>query len=308
MTGKRVLIITSQSEGKIAWKERQRYVEGLCRSLEERLADTSVGYTTYDDLYYEVRSGQTVVVDMRNNSELRTVDLVHFKNWEYNAEEAAVVSEYLQAHGVAFLNSEVNKPLAYGKLAQMFLLARRNIPVPDTFFARKNLLSKLLKTGLPEGFAFPVVVKANHGSRGDNNHFVKDLQTAIDVLEASDADTEFVVQNFIANKGDYRFLFIGLDEEPLVFHRKARDGSHLNNMSKGGTGKFEPVAPEYVRLAKRAAAALGREIGGVDIIIDNDTGKPLVLEVNATPALAAGFGAETKMAYYARFLQHILAA
>lgn len=310
---KHVLIITSRSEKTVAWQERERYVQEFCDQLNAVLDDVSVRFTTYRDLCFTVWGNQTEVFDLKNGRDLKNVDLVHFKNWQYEIGQAPVVAAYLQRHGVAFYNSEVSRAPMSGKLAQMFVLAENGVPVPDTFYAAKDQLIELFqKNELPPGFAFPVIMKADDGSKGDDNHLVRSSEQAIDILTASQSDKEYVLQGFIPNDGDYRLLYVGLDnDEPLIFHRQAVAGSHLNNTSKGGTGKFmnaKEFPIEYKRFARKSAELLGREIGGVDVLVDKDTQKAYVLEVNGTPALATGYGVETKTKRFAEFLRHALDA
>lgn len=312
MATKQVLIITSRSEKTVAWKEREQYVKVFCEALEDYLGDVHARYTTYRDLRYSIRQGVPSIYDTSTGADLKDFDFVHFKNWQYELGEAPVVAAYLKMHGVLFFNSEVHVPISPGKLAQMFLLGANGVPVPDTFYARKEQLLGLFSQGMaPEGFDFPFIMKANDASRGDDNHLVDEAKQAVDILTASDPDKEYVVQRFIPNDGDYRFLFMGLDAEPLVFHRKAGKGTHLNNTSKGGSGRFmqsNQLPPQYTQYARRAAELTGREVGGVDILVDSQNGKPYVLEVNGTPALATGYGVDIKTKRFADFLRRSLEA
>lgn len=311
---KKVLIITSRSEKTVAWKERERYVREFCENVTEMLEDITVTYTTYRDLRYLVVNGEQSIYDTLNAADVKTFDLVHFKNWQYDTGEAPVVAAYLQRHDVSFYNSETHIPLAPGKLAQMFHLSANGIPVPDTLYASKEQLRAYFQDGnLPEPFTYPLIMKANDGSKGDDNYLIHHAKEALDVLSASDPEKEYVLQNFIPNDGDYRLLYIGLDsgDEPLIFRRQAVAGSHLNNTSKGGTGTFlEPkdFPAEYKQYARKAAELLGREIGGVDILVDKTNAKPYVLEVNGTPALATGHGVDTKAKRFADFLRQTLEA
>ncbi len=309
---KKVLIITSSSRQSVAWREREPYVRDFCEAVTAKLANVQVVYTTYQDLQFTVVGGRTQIYDTRNNIDLKDVDLVHFKNWVYDPYTAPVVAMYLHRYEVTFFNSEVHTTQVPGKLGQMFLLAENDVPVPDTLYASKERLQEYFEHGtLPEGFAYPLIMKANDGSKGDDNHLVKDAEQAIDILTASDPEKEYVLQCFIPNDGDYRLLYIGLGGEPLIFHRRGVEGSHLNNTSKGGTGTFVPqeeFPAEYGLLARRAAELLGREIGGVDVLVDKVTGQAYVLEVNATPALATGYGTDVKVERFARFLQDTLDA
>jgi glutathione synthase/RimK-type ligase-like ATP-grasp enzyme len=156
-------------------------------------------------------------------------------------------------------------------------------------------------------FSFPLILKAIDGSKGDDNYLVKNHDELVAIL--NDSDKTFMVQNFVPNDGDLRILFIGLDREPLVFRRKGAGTSHLNNTSKGGEGSFLSIKEldAQVRVdAYRAAEVLRREIGGVDIIIDKETGRHYVLEVNATPAIATGYGGSRKLNEFVSFLEETL--
>lgn len=307
---KLVLIITSRSEKTVAWSAREQYIKDFCQTVSSELDNVKVCYTTYRDLNYHVIKGGSAIFDTQNEIDLKDVHLVHFKNWQYEKEEAPVVAGYLKHHGVPFFNTEVNLPIANGKLAQMFILARNNLPVPDTFYAPKEQLRSLFEQEkLPGSFHYPLIMKANDASRGDDNHLIGSAKEALDILSASDPEKEYVLQNYIKNDGDYRFLFVGLDRTPLVFHRKGEAGSHLNNTSKGGSGTFiksNQLPAEYTHYAHRASELLGREIAGTDIIVDSESGKPYILEVNGTPALATGYGVGTKTQRFARFVKEVL--
>jgi hypothetical protein len=66
------------------------------------------------------------------------------------------------------------------------------------------------------------------------------------------------------------------------------------------------LPPELMRLAREAAIALRREIGGVDIIINSLTGQTYVLEVNGTPALATGYQVGLKTQRFAALVKKML--
>lgn len=67
--------------------------------------------------------------------------------------------------------------------------------------------------------------------------------------------------------------------------------SHINNTSKGGVAKeVDPTSlPRHViDESAQLARLLRREVTGVDMIQDNQTGKFYLLEVNNMPQLATG--------------------
>lgn len=302
---KQLLIITSKIEKTASWPDRERYVQEFVDALSHKTTDVKVTYTTYQDLIFSVINGKLTIFDTRNNLDLKQVGLVHFKNWTFEYEEAALIAFYLKQNGIGFYNAEVGVKAATGKIAQMFYLAAEGVPVPDSFFAHRGYFKDLFSQGrLPEGFSLPFIFKADNGSRGDDNHLIHSFDHALDVL-SDESETEFILQSFIPNDGDFRCLFVGTNSKPLLFRRTAQSGSHLNNTSKGGSGElveFSSLPKDYLRFARRASEVLGREIGGVDIIVDKKTNQPYILEVNGTPALATGYATNEKIDLFAEFL------
>ncbi len=306
MTHKTVLIITSYRSKVINWADREKYVEEFYQNLEESLEKVKVVYTTYNDIVTSVINNRVQMIDVRHNVPLDKVDLVHFKNWMFDNEHASLIAFYLKTHRINFYNEEVDAGLAYGKISQMCRLAIGGVPVPDSIFAKKSLLrSCFAENTLPKPFDYPLILKADDGAKGNDNHLVKNSEEAVAVLDAAAEDKEFIVQNFIPNEGDYRYLFAGIDLDPLVFTRTAQEGTHLNNTSQGGKGSFidpSTMPKSHLDYAREAARILRREISGVDIIVNKDTGKPYVLEVNSTPALATGYGVDKKIILFKNFI------
>jgi glutathione synthase/RimK-type ligase-like ATP-grasp enzyme len=305
-----VLIITSSSERTAAWKEREAYIRQFFEEIGSRLSDVRMLLTTYDDLTFSVIDGVCRVHDNRNNLDLSDVHLVQFKNWFHDIEEAGLIARFLKFKGIKFFNSEADNGLMRSKINQMFILSQAGIPVPDTYYTKKPNLLRLFSDGkLPGGFELPLIMKANFGSKGEDNYLIKDIGRAIRILKnEKNSDSEFVLQNYIGNDGDYRFLFIGLDSEPLVIHRRSAAGSHLNNTSQGAQGSFikpDSLPPKMLEYAREAARLLKREIGGADVLVDKQTRKMYILEVNGTPALATGYGIEEKAAKFTEFLDDI---
>lgn len=307
---KKVLIITSYRSKTVDWAERERYVEAFYKDVQDSLENTAVMYTTYKDIVTSVIAGNVTIVDQRHNVHLEDFDLVHFKNWMFDDEYAALIAFYLRNKGVAFYNEEVDAGLAWGKISQICRLAVGGVPVPDTFFAKKDYLIDFIQHDtLPAVFTYPLIIKADDGAKGNDNYLIKDKEQALDVLRNASDNKEYVVQNFLPNDGDYRYLFAGTSAEPLVFVRKAVAGTHLNNTSQGGSGTFvnlRKLPKEYLEYARKAAMILKREISGVDIIVDKKTNKAYVLEVNSTPAFATGYGIDKKRLLFKRFIEEQL--
>ncbi len=301
-----ILILTSDSGKTASWKDREQYVKAFAEAVEKRLSNFSISYATYSDMHYAIRKNVPVILDAKNDRKLEEYDFVHFKNWQYELEDASIIANYLDHHGVSFANTEVNNHLHFNKLSQMFSMAFAGIPVPDTVYGYPA--TNDVKQFLYRYIEYPMIVKANDGSRGDSNYLVHN-EAELDNVLLSDPDKHFIYQNFIPNEGDYRILFVGLDREPMVFLRKGDGSSHLNNTSKGGAGthlKFADLSDDIRQHAQLAAKTLNREISGVDVIVNSENGKHYVLEVNSTPALATGFDVDKKVVEFSQYLEQLL--
>jgi len=306
-----VLIITSaKSRQDIDATERFGYVQNFCDTVESKLHDSRVLFTTYEDIEVTVEGGKTLVYDARNRLDLSKVSMVHFKNWINDTQTSGMLARYFATRNVPVFNSEVAHAPARTKISQMILFADNNLPVPDTYYAAKHRMLERVsdKQSLPAGIKVPFILKANDGAKGNDNYLIRSPDKARSVLEEASEDREFVMQAFHPNDGDYRLLFVGFEQPPLVFIRRAAAGSdtHLNNTSQGGSGEFvDPTTlpGEYLHIARRAAELSGREIGGVDILVDNVTNQPFLLEVNQTPALATGFGVDEKINRFVELIE-----
>ena len=94
------------------------------------------------------------------------------------------------------------------------------------------------------------------------------------------------IERFIENDfTDYRIDIV--DGEYIgCYGRKAGDRDWRTNVSSGGSVVLREPNDELVALATRAAAVIGLEIAGVDIIYDIGREEYVVLEVNGLPAFA----------------------
>lgn len=307
MDDKIFLVLTSKrSKADNEWKLREQYVRTFYEAVQD-ISGIRTLYATYDSIVCTVENNQTKIITTDHNIDLDKVSVVHFKNWMFNQELASTIAFYLRTHGVTFFNSEVDAGLAWGKTSQMFRLAEAGVPVPDSLYAsREKLLEYIESDSLPERFQYPLIIKSDQGVKGDDNFLVHDKADAIASIHKTEQGTEFIVQCFLPNDGDYRVLFMGTSQDPLIFKRTAVAGSHLNNTSKGGSGEFIDVKdfpPQFLEIAKKSVDTLKREIGGVDVLVDSRTDKPYVLEVNSTPALATGYGVDVKQVKFSDFLR-----
>ena len=67
------------------------------------------------------------------------------------------------------------------------------------------------------------------------------------------------------------------------FKREKKEEKLVLNRSLGPSKKLEKVPSEVIASAQRAAKVLKVEISAIDMVIDQKTGKPVIIEVNEAP-------------------------
>lgn len=171
---------------------------------------------------------------------------------------------------------------ARDKLRCHQLLAAKGIGLPATVFGDNpdDTADLLAMLGPP-----PHVIKLNEGTQGAGVMLTEKPSASRSVIEAlRGLYATFLVQEFVAEaKGaDLRCFVVG-DEVVASMRRQAPVGEFRSNLHRGGTAKAVQATYAERDVAVRAAAALGLQVAGVDLI--RSRRGPLVLEVNASPGL-----------------------
>lgn len=180
------------------------------------------------------------------------------------------------------LNESLAIARARDKLRSLQLLARAGVPMPITGFAH----SPDDTGGLIEmvGGA-PLVVKLLEGTQGIGVVLAETRQAAESVIDAfRGLNAHILVQEFIkeARGCDIRCLVIG-GQVVAAIERVAKAGEFRSNLHRGGSARRVVINEQERGIAVRAAATLGLDVAGVDIL--RAERGPLVMEVNASPGL-----------------------
>jgi RimK family alpha-L-glutamate ligase len=128
------------------------------------------------------------------------------------------------------------------------------------------------------------VLKPLFGSRGRGLRLIEGLAA---LPLADDVAGVYYLQQFIRGRApgwrDWRVFVVG----GRAIAAMIRHGTHWRtNASQGARCEGVPAIGELATLATAAAAAVGADYAGVDIVRDADD-RYLVLEVNSMPAWAA---------------------
>ncbi|MDN5680974.1 MAG: 30S ribosomal protein S6--L-glutamate ligase, partial [Ewingella sp.] len=168
------------------------------------------------------------------------------------------------------------------KLRSMQILAREGIDLPTTGFA--NMPDDTADLIALVGGA-PLVVKLVEGTQGIGVVLAETRQAAESVIDAfRGLNAHILVQEYIreAEGRDIRCLVVGKKVVGAI-ERQAKPGDFRSNLHRGGTANKVQITADEKAIAVKAAATLGLDVAGVDILRSNRG--PLVMEVNASPGL-----------------------
>lgn len=190
----------------------------------------------------------------------------------------------LSARGVPVMNSPRAVEASVDKYLTLALLASAGLPTPATWAGQKA--AEALEVF--ERLGGDVVVKPLFGAEGRGIVRVSDKETAWRIFHALERlGSVLYLQRVVRHPGhDYRVFVLGGDVLG-VMRRRATAGEWRSNVALGGRAEACPLDPEAARLAIAAATAVGADMAGVDLIPDLDSGRLVVIEVNAVPGWRA---------------------
>lgn len=184
--------------------------------------------------------------------------------------------------GIFPVNESVAISRSRDKLRSLQLLARKGIGLPITGFAHspddtQDLIRMVGST--------PVVIKLLEGTQGMGVVLAESPKAAESVIDAfAGLKVNILVQEFIkeADCSDIRCFVVG-GKVVATMKRQAKPGEFRSNLHRGGVGSTVKITPEERSTAVRAAAIMGLNVAGVDILRSKEG--PMVLEVNSSPGL-----------------------
>jgi RimK family alpha-L-glutamate ligase len=188
---------------------------------------------------------------------------------------------WIEERGIAVMNSPRAIERAVDKFYTTALLREAGLPVPETVVCER--LADAMDTARAMLADGDVLLKPIFGSMGHGLVRLTDPDAAFRVLRSLEQiRAVFYLQRAIEHGGrDIRVFVVG---ERIVgsIERRAPDGDWRTNVALGGSALPFELPDEWARLALRAAATVGADYAGVDLLPSRD-GTTFVLEVNAIP-------------------------
>jgi RimK family alpha-L-glutamate ligase len=257
------------------------HTDELCRALAER------GHTgrvlPYEALVARLGTGRGVS---------RGLSIAHTEIFDADAVLARIIPSgsleqmiyrmdalhWIEERGVPVMNSPRAIERSVDKFYTTALLQEAGLPTPETVVCEGPTEAMAAVAAMGD-----VIIKPIFGSMGHGMVRVSDPDVAFRIVRSLEPlRIVFYVQRAVDHGGrDIRVFVIG-GRVLGAIERRAPDGHWRTNVSLGGAARPFDLPSSWEDLALRAAAAIGADYAGVDLLPSRD-GTVFVLEVNGIP-------------------------
>ena len=185
----------------------------------------------------------------------------------------------LRENGVLVWNDARAIERCVDKSMTSFLLAHAGIPTPATWAVESPDAARAIVRR--ESARGPLVLKPLFGSQGRG---LKLIRREDDLPNPDAVAGVYYLQRYVGVEGAHSFRdFRLLVSQGRIVAGMARQATNwITNVKQGGRPMAIVAGSELKELAIHAAAAVGANFAGVDILYDDN--HPTVLEVNSMPA------------------------
>ena len=230
------------------------------------------------DIYISREDRKSVLVD---NEYTEIPDFVIPRVGSSTTYYQKAVYRHLERMGVLFINSSDSIDNVKDKLYTMQILAQNNIPHPKTMLVRNPIDSDYVERRI----GFPIVVKSLSGTHGKGVYLSENKRNFTQLTEMMEQFNDrfnIILQEFISDSfgKDLRVIVVG-GKVVGVMKRESSDGDFRANITRGGEAKPVELDEQMEYLALESTKLLNLDIGGVDLLYDNDGYK--ICEINSAP-------------------------
>ncbi len=196
------------------------------------------------------------------------------------------LAKRLQRLGVRLFNSADAVETCDNKILTALALQKAKLPMPKTYIVPKTFegvgyTSWRFLDEAERLLQYPMVIKEAYGSFGAQVYLAKDRVEAERIIKPL-VGKDLLLQQFIAASygRDIRVNVVG--DRAVCAIQRINEQDFRSNITGGGVGKKILPSKTVAQLAVKACQAVGADFAGVDILLD-ETGQPLVCEVNSNP-------------------------
>jgi RimK family alpha-L-glutamate ligase len=257
------------------------HTDELCRALAAR------GHTgrvlPYERLNARLGTGRGVARGLSiANTEILDADAVLARIIPQGSLEQMIYRvdalHWIEKRGVPVINSPRAIERSVDKFYTTALLQEAGLPTPETVVCEDATEAMNAVLAMRD-----VIIKPLFGSMGHGMVRVSDPDVAFRVVRSLEQlRIVFYVQRTVDHGGrDIRVFVVG-GRVLAAIERRAPEGQWRTNVSLGGAAQPFELPPSWQEMAIAAAAAIGADYAGVDLLPSRD-GTVFVLEVNGIP-------------------------
>ena len=277
-------------------------ISKTAKSFEEECKERGItcNVLNVDNSSMEKLYNGHIITDHESNSEIiinpETTIVIPRRGVVKNSKTKQLMRN-LEKNRYFCVNSLSSIEACENKYLTSVLLEEEGLPVPKyAIISDENTLDPALEK---IGGEFPVIMKLLSGSQGIGVSIIDSyasLKSVYQTLRKVSPENEILLQEKIDSNYDIRVQIIIKKFDPLntknnmdnceilgSMKREAVEKDFRTNYSLGGEVKDFEMTDEIMELSCKAANAVGCHWCGVDIMIDEKTNKPYILEVNASP-------------------------
>ena len=286
-----LVILTTKLEAK------QKTLAPTVKKMQEKSASMGFKCIVINTSQGEIEKSESGSFFIRNKGSQKKYEIdirntvILARRSSINSTAAVKFFEKLESLGFVSVNSLKSVLLCEDKLDTVQKLQQKGIPVPKTALVSsdEDLENSIKKAG----GKFPLVVKLLNGTKGIGVFQIDSHPSLVSTLQTIwklSPETELILQEKIEADYDLRIHVVGARESAdsngysviAAMKRIRIENDFRTNVSLGGTAEAVMIDPEIEKIAIESAKATGCSWCGVDIIVEKNTGKPYVLEVNAS--------------------------
>ena len=228
----------------------------------------------------EMKSSSDIFCSVQSEfSDLELPDFAIF--WDKDI----LLARRLEKMGLRLFNSSESIETCDDKGQTAIALLDGGIRTPVTFLSPKaypafGCTDMAFLRKAEEALGYPMVIKENRGSFGQQVHLVNNSYEA-ERLIASFKEHPFIMQEYIEESAgrDVRVNVVGGRVVASMY--RYNDNDFRSNITNGGSMKKYEASEAQAKIAIDACKAIGLDFAGVDVLFGKNG--PIICEVNSNP-------------------------
>ncbi len=223
-----------------------------------------------------------------------------------------VAARLAETHGLVVLDEPDSIVVCCDKVNMYQHLMRADVPMPETCFLTEDEVTPEQARELFESFGTPLVLKAPNSSFSAYVEKAHDEASFIKIgkrfLRRAD---RLVVQQYLPSAFDWRVTMLDGKVLFVVKYVMAPGAWRIHDVDDDGKPNLchvvavekSQIDPRLIAVAKKAGAAIGRSLYGIDVK-ELDDGF-MVIEVNDNPNIDAGLEDSSNPEVYRNIVRHL---